>query len=105
MATHIFQKLRISSASLALLAGASLAQAEPMHGIAMYGLPDLPQDFVSLPYANPDAPKGGKIVTGEGGTFDSLNPFIQKGTSPWQLRYMLAESLMGRAYSEPFTLC
>ncbi|WP_417257278.1 extracellular solute-binding protein [Celeribacter sp.] len=104
MATHIFQKLRISSASLALLAGASLAQAEPMHGIAMYGSPDLPQDFVSLPYANPDAPKGGKIVTGEGGTFDSLNPFIQKGTSPWQLRYMLAESLMGRAYSEPFTL-
>ncbi len=104
MATHIFQKLRISSAGLALLASASLAQAEPMHGIAMYGLPDLPQDFVSLPYANPDAPKGGKIVTGEGGTFDSLNPFIQKGTSPWQLRYMLAESLMGRAYSEPFTL-
>ncbi|ALI54364.1 extracellular solute-binding protein [Celeribacter marinus] len=104
MATNIFYALRATSAALALIAGSSLAYGEPMHGIAMYGTPDLPQDFVSLPYADPTAPKGGKIVTGEGGTFDSLNPFVQKGTSPWQLRYMLAESLMGRAYSEPFTL-
>lgn len=82
----------------------TIAFAEPTHGIAMYGDPALPQDFVSLPYANENAPKGGKIVTGEGGTFDSLNPFIQKGTTPWQLRYMMAESLMGRSYGEPFAL-
>ena len=30
--------------------------AEPKHGIAMYGEPALPHDFVSLPYANPNAP-------------------------------------------------
>ena len=50
---------------------ANLAAAEPQHGIAMYGDPALPHDFVSLPYANPDAPKGGTIVSAEGGTFDS----------------------------------
>ena len=78
--------------------------AEPSHGIAMYGEPDLPQDFVSLPYANPDAPKGGRIVSGEAGGFDSLNPHIRKGRVPWQLRFLAYESLMGRSYDEPFSL-
>ncbi|MEM6634901.1 MAG: extracellular solute-binding protein [Pseudomonadota bacterium] len=80
------------------------AQAEPRHGIAMYGEPALPPDFVSLPYANPDAPNGGKIVLGEVGGFDSLNPHILKGSAPWQLRFLAYESLMGRSYDEPFTL-
>nr|WP_245759585.1 extracellular solute-binding protein [Poseidonocella sedimentorum] len=70
----------------------------------MYGAPALPPDFVALPYANPDAPKGGRIVTGETGSFDSLNPHILKGTVPWQLRFLAYESLMGRSWDEPFTL-
>jgi peptide/nickel transport system substrate-binding protein len=41
--------------------------------------PALPPDFVSLPYANPDAPKGGRIVQGEDGSFDSLNPLYRQG--------------------------
>ncbi|SEO28778.1 peptide/nickel transport system substrate-binding protein [Salinihabitans flavidus] len=78
--------------------------ADPSHGIAMYGDPALPPDFVSLPYANPQAPKGGRVVTGNTGGYDSLNPFILKGTAPWQLRFLAAESLMGRNWDEPFTL-
>lgn len=81
-----------------------VAQAESRHGIAMYGDPALPPDFVSLPYVSPDAPKGGRVVTGEVGSFDSLNPHIRKGSPPWQLRYLAAESLMGRSWDEPFTL-
>ncbi|AJE47260.1 extracellular solute-binding protein [Celeribacter indicus] len=88
--------------ALALSAGAT--GAEPQHGLAMYGEPELPADFTALPYVRPDAPKGGAIVTGEGGSFDSLNPFIQKGNAPWQLRFLMAESLMAQAFSEPFTL-
>lgn len=93
-------------AALAVAAGLSggAAGAEPRHGIAMYGEPALPPDFVSLPYANPDAPKGGRIVQGEVGSFDSLNPHILKGRVPWQLRFLAHESLMGRSYDEPFTL-
>lgn len=87
---------------LALSSGVSTA--EPSHGIAMYGEPALPPDFVSLPYANPDAPKGGRLVLGEVGSFDSLNPHILKGRVPWQLRFLAYESLMGRSYDEPFTL-
>lgn len=78
--------------------------AEPKHGIAMYGEPQLPADFQSLPYTNPNAPKGGRIVSGEVGGFDSLNPHIRKGRVPWQLRFLAYESLLGRSYDEPFTL-
>lgn len=60
-----------------------------------------------MPYVNPDAPKGGRIVIGERGGFDSLNPFVLKGSAPWQLRFAGTigfESLMGRSWDEPFTL-
>lgn len=70
----------------------------------MYGDPALPPDFVSLPYVNPDAPQGGAIVLGNTGGFDSLNPFVRKGTSPWQLPFFTHESLMGRSWDEPFAL-
>ncbi|MHA3978642.1 extracellular solute-binding protein [Halovulum sp. GXIMD14794] len=95
---------RLIAAAAGLTALASVAWAEPQHGIAMYGEPALPQDFVSLPYANPDAPKGGKIVFGERGGFDALNPYILKGRSPYGLRVHVFESLMGRSWDEPFTL-
>ncbi|MEM6407594.1 MAG: extracellular solute-binding protein [Pseudomonadota bacterium] len=93
-----------AAAALSSLIFAGLAAAEPKHGIAMYGDPALPPDFVSMPYVNPDAPKGGRVSAGEVGSFDSLNPHIQKGRVPWQLRFLAYESLMGRSLDEPFTL-
>lgn len=90
-------------AAAAILSAGSL-WAEPQHGIAMYGAPQLPPDFVSLPYADPDAPSGGGIITGELGSYDSLNPLILKGSAPWQLRFLVYESLMGRNWDEPFSL-
>ena len=78
--------------------------AEPSHGIAMYGDPALPPDFVSLPYANPDAPKGGRLISGNEGGFDSLNPFVITGNPPWQLRFLITEGLMYRSQDEPFSV-
>lgn len=101
---ELFRRLAGASLAVAVAVAAIAAAAEPRHGIAMYGDPALPPDFVSLPYANPDAPKGGRIVQGEVGSFDSLNPHILKGSTPWQLRYLAYESLMGRNWDEPFTL-
>ena len=60
-----------------------IASANPSHGIAMYGMPKLPQDFVSLPYTNTNAKPGGVLVFGERGGFDSMNPYIRKGRAPW----------------------
>jgi peptide/nickel transport system substrate-binding protein len=99
-----FQILRANFLGIASLFAVHAAFAESQHGIAMYGDPVLPPDFVSLPYANPDAPKGGRVVFGNTGGFDSLNPVVQKGTPPWQLRFWGYESLMARSRDEPFTL-
>jgi peptide/nickel transport system substrate-binding protein len=78
--------------------------AEARHGIAMHGEPALPEGFTRLPYVDPDAPKGGRLVQGVLGTFDSLNPLIVKGIAPASIRGYVVESLMARGYDEPFTL-
>lgn len=93
-------------ALMALIAAlmAPAAGAEPRHGIAMHGEPALPPDFVAVPYANPQAPKGGTLVLAEQGSFDSLHPFILKGTAPRQVTQLTVETLLGRSLDEPFAL-
>ena len=88
----------------AFMALTTLAMAEPKHGIAMLGEPFLPPDFKSLPYANPDAPQGGELRQAITGSFDSVNPFIVKGQSVTGTRTYVFESLLGRNWSEPFSL-
>jgi len=90
--------------------GCHRARAEESHAIAMHGTPAIPADFTHLPYFNPDAPKGGRLVWGLLGTFDSLNPMIVQGIPVQQVRsygfergYTI-ESLMARGENEPFTL-
>jgi peptide/nickel transport system substrate-binding protein len=82
----------------------STASAAPKHGIAMQGEPALPADFTHLPYANPDAPKGGTLRQALTGSFDSLNPFIIKGQVVQGPRTYVFESLLGRNWAEPFSL-
>ena len=89
---------------LACLILASPAPAAPVQGIAMHGNPKHAPGFAHFPYVNPDAPKGGRLVLGTIGTFDSLNPFIVKGVTPGGLRDYVYESLMARSGDEPFTL-
>ncbi len=78
--------------------------AEARHAIAMHGQPALPEGFARLRYADPAAPKGGRLVQGVLGTFDSLNPFIVRGLAVPSIRGYVVESLMARGYDEPFTL-
>ena len=91
------------------LASAQFAASEPMHALAMHGKPALPADFQSFPYANPDAPKGGRISYGWQGSFDSLNPFIvlgdgARGLFDAQFGNNVFDTLMLRSRDEPFTL-
>ena len=99
---------RLARAARIILVAIGLAPApglaEPRDGIAMYGEPALPPDFVSLPYANPEAPKGGTIVFGETGGFDSLNPYILRGRAPAGVQVHVFETLMARNWDEPFGL-
>jgi peptide/nickel transport system substrate-binding protein len=80
------------------------AGAEARHAIAMHGAPAWAEGFPGVRYANPSAPKGGRLTEGVLGTFDSLNPFIIKGLAVQHIRGYVIESLMARGYDEPFTL-
>lgn len=84
--------------------GDSAAEVTTSHGIAMHGAPALPPDLVALPQVNPAAPKGGRIVLGEVGGFDSLNPFSTFGRAPGWISPLTVETLMARAWDEPFTV-
>jgi len=89
---------------LPVLTGCDGAFAAESHAIAMHGAPALPATFTHMPYANPDAPKGGRLVQGILGTFDSLNPLIVRGLAVQQMRGYVIESLMARGNDEAFTL-
>jgi peptide/nickel transport system substrate-binding protein len=108
---------RAARLSAAVLIGSALSAhaTEPRHAIAMHGDPALPAGFDHFRYANPSAPKGGRLVQGVVGSFDNLNPFIVRGLPPQGLRAPLVsganiisttvvETLMVRGYDEPFTL-
>ena len=53
------------------------------HGFALHGDLKYPKNFKHFDYVNPSAPKGGKLRLMGFGTFDSLNPYTLKGTSPF----------------------
>ncbi len=53
------------------------------HGISIFGEPKYGPDFKHFDYVNPNAPKGGKMVVGEFGSFDSLHRFILKGDAAY----------------------
>lgn len=80
------------------------AAAQPAHGIAMHGAPKHAADFQHFSYVNPEAPKGGRAVFAVLGSFDSVNPLIIRGVPAAGLRGYVYESLMARAYDEPFSL-
>lgn len=95
-------------AALLVAVGPAGARAEPVYGIAMHGEPALGPDD-PLPYANPDAPQGGRITFGALGSFDNLNPMIPRGAIAPGLRDLLYgnlvyESLLERNRDEPFSL-
>ena len=70
--------------AIAWLAAAALfatpALAEPTYGLSLLGKLQLAPDFTHFPAANPDAPKGGNVTLAAIGSFDSLNPFIIRGS-------------------------
>jgi peptide/nickel transport system substrate-binding protein len=104
---------RIFIALTLLLAASPLAAAEQAkstpnelasHGLSMVGAPALPQNFDHLPYADPNAPKGGRLRLGLLGTFENLNRFNAKFLrAPLFLVGAVYESLMIRSEDEPKT--
>ncbi|HEX6111312.1 MAG TPA: extracellular solute-binding protein [Geminicoccaceae bacterium] len=81
------------------------AQAQDVaaaHGVAMHGDLKYGPEFEHFDYVNPDAPKGGAVTFASIGTFDTLNPFIIKGTKADGLGFLF-ETLTTQSEDEPFS--
>lgn len=87
--------LRVVAASIALTTIPAMAQEATTisWSMAEFGEPLYDDTLTHWPYANPDAPKGGSIVAGAFGSFDSLNSYILKGEYPRSLG-LVSDSLM-----------
>ncbi len=90
------------------LALPGLAQAEPSHGLSIFGDLKYDTDFAHFSYVNPEAPKGGTfsqigpnwIFNQSPLTFDSLNSYILKGNGAMGAE-LTFDTLMARSGDEP----
>ena len=101
--------LRLLVALTAAVFMAGPGHGQPVHAISMHGEPALPASYDHFPYANPQAPKGGRVDYAVRGTFNSVNPFIVQGDASrglfdQEFGYNVFESLMARSRDEAFTL-
>ncbi|WP_240946370.1 extracellular solute-binding protein [Pseudomaricurvus alkylphenolicus] len=105
------RSFRLACLGSLLLAGlwtvtSQLALAESTiiktHAIAMHGDPKYGSDFKHFEYVEPSAPKGGTLRLHSIGTYDSLNPYIAKGTPATGLG-LIYDTLMTSSADEPFT--
>jgi peptide/nickel transport system substrate-binding protein len=97
-------RVLIALAAFVGLAAATAGAGEPRHAIAMHGEPAYAPTFTHFRYANPEAPKGGRLTQAFPGSFDSLNPLIVRGNAFQYVRGYVIESLLARGNDEPFTL-
>lgn len=72
------------------------------HAISLYGEPKYSESFEYFDYVNPNAPKGGELKQGVTGHFDSLVPYIDRGTAAVG-SHMMYDTLLTRSWDEPLT--
>lgn len=102
---RFLRRTGFAHAALAVvLSGVGAGAGEARHAIAMHGEPAYAEGFEHFRYANPDAPKGGRLTQAILGSFDSLNPLIVRGNAFQPMRNYVIESLLARGYDEAFTL-
>ena len=80
----VFRSMLLAAA-MAVATMPAEAETTTSWSMAEFGEPLYKDGIEHWPYVNPDAPKGGSIVLGAFGTFDSLNSYILKGNIPRSL--------------------
>ena len=89
---------------LLLLSLVGHATAAGHNALTLYDEPPkYPDNFQHFDYVNPDAPKGGTFRQAGFGSFDSLNPFINKGVAASDIG-MIYDTLAVQSLDEPLTV-
>lgn len=89
-------------ALIAPVASAAAAEGECKHAISLIGAPKMGPDFKHFDWVNPDAPKGGVLKQFAEGSFDTLNPFSDKGVKAGGLG-LVFDALTASSPDEPST--
>lgn len=82
--------------------GMTISPVWAAHGVSIDGQLKYPPDFVKFDYVSDQAVKGGHLVLHSLGSFDKMNPFTLKGTSPTNLETFVFETLAVPSLDEPF---
>jgi microcin C transport system substrate-binding protein len=99
-------KTKVIFAFISLLFLALSFSASAEHGLALYGEPKYPANFLHFDYANPQAPKGGTLTLATSYTassFDKLNPFTVRGRPAPGLLELVFETLAVYSLDETMT--
>ncbi|MGI9282992.1 MAG: extracellular solute-binding protein [Endozoicomonas sp.] len=72
------------------------------HAISLYGEPKYNKGFKHFDYANPDAPKGGELRQAVIGQFDSITPYVDRGSAAAG-SHLLYDTLLQRSWDEPLS--
>lgn len=111
MFRHHFPLLRRSLRlnAIALLSFTLMSHpAWAAYGLAMGAEAKYADGQKPFAYVNPQAPKGGTLVLGTLGSFNTLNPYLLKGDKPPGLTpfgdNLMFETLMVESWDEPFAM-
>lgn len=94
---------RILLSALFILPYFDSAKAEAKTALSRFNKPKYPADFKHFSYVNPNAPKGGRLVMGTIGTFDSLNRNSVVGICAESL-LMTSDPLMKSTIDDPHSV-
>ena len=73
------------------------------HGVSLDGSLKYGDQFTQFAYTSPNAEKGGTLILHDIGSFDKMNPFTLKGTSPYGMESLVFEPLAVAGLDEPFS--
>ncbi|KWC85255.1 extracellular solute-binding protein [Burkholderia cepacia] len=93
----------IAVCAAVLAYGVAIAGAVAAPAIAQFGVPKYPAGFTHFAYADPDAPDDGTLAFqnyNEAQSYDSLNPFLVRGSPAPDIKNLMFDTLMQRSWDE-----
>ncbi|HTJ93872.1 MAG TPA: extracellular solute-binding protein [Pararobbsia sp.] len=96
-------KSLLSASVLAIATTFAALPALAANALAQYGEPKYASNFTHFDYANPDAPRNGVLNFAnydQGQSYDSLNPFIVRGSPAPDIANLMFDTLMMRSWDE-----
>ncbi len=93
----------IAVCAAVLAYGVAIAGVVAAPAIAQFGAPKYPAGFTHFAYADPDAPDDGTLAFqnyNEAQSYDSLNPFLVRGSPAPDIKNLMFDTLMQRSWDE-----